>query len=304
MRLQFLLSEVLGGLRRNTSMIVSVVLVSMVSMFFLGAGLLAQRQVDVAKGYWYDKVQVSVFLCTAESTGTPSCADGQVTDAQRSQIKSDLLSLRPLVQEVHHETAAQAYKRFKEQFKNSPELSSVDPAAIPESFRVKLSDPQRVGEIIGALDGAPGVEAVSDQRKVLDTFFRLLNVISIGAVALAALMSVCAVLLITTTIQQVARTRRREVEIMRSVGASSTVVRLPFLVETVVAVLIGAALAVGALWAMVHYGTDQLLDDGNGGLVSLIGTDDVWKVAPWLGIGGLIVAVATAWLTLRRHLKV
>lgn len=304
MRLQFLLSEVFGGLRRNTSMIVSVVLVSMVSMFFLGSGLLAQRQVDVAKGYWYDKVQVSVFLCTAESTGTPSCADGKVTDSQRSQIRSDLLSLRPLVQEVHHESAEVAYKRFKDQFKNSPELSSVNKEAIPESFRVKLSDPQRVGEIIDALDGAPGVEAVSDQRKVLDTFFRLLNVISIGAVALAALMSVCAVLLITTTIQQVARTRRREVEIMRSVGASATVVRLPFLVETVIAVLIGAALAVAGLWAMVHYGTAQLLEDGNGGLVSLIGTEDVWMVAPWLGAGGLVVAVATSWLTLRRHLRV
>ncbi|WP_018155410.1 permease-like cell division protein FtsX [Demetria terragena] len=304
MRLQFLLSEIVGGLRRNTSMIISVVIVSMVSMFFLGAGLLAQRQVDVAKGFWYDKVQVSVFLCTAQSTGTPSCADGKVTDAQRTQIRSDLLSLRPLVQEVHHESASEAYKRFTEQFKNSPELSSVDRDAIPESFRIKLSDPQRVGEIIAAIDGAPGVEAVSDQRKVLDTFFRLLNVVSIGAVALAGLMTVCAVLLITTTIQQVARTRRRAVEIMRSVGASALVVRLPFLVETVVAVLIGAGLAIAGLWATVRYGTAQFLDDGGGGLVSLIGTEDVWMVAPWLGVGGLVVASATAWLTLRRHLRV
>lgn len=304
MRLQFLLGEIFGGLRRNVSMVVSVVLVSMVSMFFLGSGLLAQRQVDLAKGYWYDKVQVSVFLCTPQSGNVPSCADGAVTPTQRNQIRQDLLSLKPLVEQVSHETSAQAYARFKEQFKNSPELTTVSPSSIPESFRVKLSDPNRVGEIIAALDGAPGVEAVSDQRKVLDTFFTFLRVLSIGSVALALIMLLCAVLLITTTIRQVAYTRRREVGIMRSVGASATVVHLPFLVETVLAVLLGAGLAVLGLWAAVNFGLTRLLSGEQGGLVSLIGVSDVWAVAPWLALGGFVVALATSWLTLRRHLKV
>ncbi|YAL82454.1 permease-like cell division protein FtsX [Dermacoccaceae bacterium W4C1] len=304
MRVQFLLGEIFGGLRRNVSMIVSVVLVSMISMFFMGSGLLAQRQVDLAKGYWYDKVQVSVYLCTAQSTDTPSCSEGAVTDAQREQVRSSLQSLAPLVQEIHHESAAAAYQRFKQQFRNSPDLANVSPQAIPESFRVKLSDPERAPEIAEALDGAPGVEAVSDQREVLDTFFTLLRVLSIGAWALAAIMLLCSVLLIATTIRQVAFTRRRAVSIMRSVGATATVVHLPFLVESVVAVLIGSGLAVGLLWGLVHFGLGELATEGAGQTIAMIGASDVWAIAPWLVGGGLVLALVTAWLTLRRQVRV
>lgn len=304
MRLTFLFGEIAGGLRRNVAMVVSVVLVSMVSLLFLGAGLLAQRQVDVAKGYWYDKVQVSVFLCTESSGDVPSCADGAATDQQRAQIKSDLESLRPLVKQVYFEDSEQAYRRFQQQFRNSPNLSAVTPGSIPAAYRVKLSDPGRVGEIVSALQGAPGVEAVSDQRRALKTFFDILRMLSIGAVALAAVMLVCAVLLISTTIRQVAWSRRKQVRIMRSVGASSAVVQLPFLVETVLAVLVGALLAVGLLWAGVHYGLDHFAGSEGAGLVSLIGDHDVWVIAPWLVGGGVLVAAVTSWLTLRRHLRV
>ncbi|MDF8263688.1 permease-like cell division protein FtsX [Luteipulveratus flavus] len=306
MRLQFMLSEIVHGLRRNVAMVVSVVLVSMVSLFFLGSGLLAHRQVDTAKGYWYDKVQVSIFLCTAQSTDAPSCADGAVSAGQRDQIRSDLASLEPLVDRIYYESSDQAYTRFQDQFRNSPYLGSVDRAAMPESFRVKLSDPTRFGEIVSAFDGAPGVEAVSDQRKVLDTFFNLLNVLSIGSVALAVVMLVCSILLITTTIRQVAFSRRRQVGIMRLVGASATVIHLPFVVETVIATMIGAVLAIGLLWAMVHYGVSGLLENGSGGggLISLVGEADVWAIAPWLLVGAFVLAVVTSFVTLRRYLRV
>lgn len=306
MRIQFLLGEVGAGLRRNVPMIVSVVLVSMVSMFFLGAGLLAQREVSLAKGYWYDKVEVSIYLCTAQSTGVPSCTDGKATPAQRNQIRRDLDGMKPLVQRIYYESADQAYARFKQQFKNSPYLSQVGPDAMPASFRVKLSDPKRYGDIVNAFDGEKGVEAVSDQHNVLGTFFRLLNVISVGAVGLAVVMVVCAILLIATTIQQVAITRRRQVNIMRLVGASSTMIRLPFMIETILATLAGAALAIGLLWSSVHYGVARLFGShgGSGDLISVISVGDVWSIAPWLGGGAFVLALVTSWLALRRSLRV
>lgn len=304
MRLQFVLGEIFGGLRRNIAMVVSVVLVSMISLFFVGSALLAQRQVDLAKGYWYDKVQVSVYLCTPQSTGTPSCADGEVTPQQQAQVKGNLEALRPLVRTVQYESGAEAYKRFREQFKNSPDAATVSPEAIPAAYRVTLSDPERVGEVISALNGAPGVETVSDQRRTLNTFFKILNMVSIGALVLAGVMLVCSILLIGTTIRQVAYTRRRAVSIMRSVGASASVVHLPFLVESVLAVLLGSGLAVGLLWLLVHVGLGRLFDGGNAGVIALIGDADVWAVAPWLVGGGLLLALITAWLTLRRSVKV
>ena len=81
MQARFLFSEVGSGLRRNVSMATSVVLVTMVSMFLLGLGLLAQRQADTMKGYWYDRIQVSIYLCTADSR-QPNCENTAVTEAQ------------------------------------------------------------------------------------------------------------------------------------------------------------------------------------------------------------------------------
>ncbi|WP_265445069.1 permease-like cell division protein FtsX [Flexivirga meconopsidis] len=306
MRVTFLLGEVANGIRRNASMIISVVLVSMVSLFFLGAGLLAQREVSVAKGFWYDKIQVSIYFCTSQSTGTPSCTGGEATKAQQDQVKSQLEGMKPLVERIYFESSGQAYDRFKQQFRNSPYLSDVSADSLPASYRVKLSDPDKYSDVVDAFRGQPGVEAVSDQSRVLGTFFKLLNVVSVGAVGLAVVMVICAILLITTTIRQVAFSRRRQVSIMRLVGASSTVIYLPFVIEILIATLLGAVLAIALLWALVHYGVEGLFNTrGAGGdLVSMIGTQDVWDFAPWLVVGAVLIALVTAWFTLRRFLRV
>ncbi|NLG19956.1 MAG: ABC transporter permease [Actinomycetales bacterium] len=307
MRVGFLLGEVWNGLRRNTSMVVAVVLVTMVSLFFLGSGLLAQRQVDTLKGYWYDKVQVSIFLCTPDATDVASCAGGGVTDAQRDQLRSDLERLDGLVEEFWFESNEEAYERFREQFRNSPVLDSIPQEAIPESFRVQLADPTKYEVVASAFEGAPGVESVEDQREVVDKLFSFLNAISLAAVGLAVTMVACAVLLIGTTIRLTAWSRRRETNIMRLVGASAFTIHVPFLVETVLATLVGAALAIGLLWAMIEYGISGFLSDllaGQTGMIGLIGTRDLWTITPILLGGAILLAVITSWLALRRHVRV
>lgn len=104
MRFQFILDEILIGLRRNLAMAISVVLVTVVSLFLVGLGFLAQRQVDTMKDYWYDRVQVSIFLCGDVSTAA-SCADGAATEAQKEQIQADLKApqLADYVQQVYFE---------------------------------------------------------------------------------------------------------------------------------------------------------------------------------------------------------
>lgn len=306
MRLRFLTGEVAQGIRRNLSMFVSVVLVATVSLFFVGASLLAQREVSLAKGYWYDKVQVSIFLCTAESTDVPSCAAGAVTDAQKDAIKRQLDSMKPLVEQVFYESSDEAFTRFKQQFKNSPYLSDLTAQSMPSAYRVKLSDPNRYADVVASFDGADGVESVSDQRSVLDTFFKILGVISASAAVLAALMVLCSILLIATTIRQVAFSRRRQVGIMRHVGASASTIYLPFVIESLLAAIAGAALSIGLLWALVKFGiTDHFNSGGSSGdMISLIGVDDVWQIAPWLAGIAIVLAIATAWVSLRRHLRV
>ena len=300
---RFLASEVYNGARRNLSMFLSLVLVGMVSAFFVGSGLLAQRQVDQAKGDWYEKVHAFVFLCTDDDTGVAACSSGRTSGPDSAKIKTTLESLRPLVTNIDFKTSAEATKMFKEQFKNSPYASTVSPGSMPDFYEVRLSDPSKYSEIAKSINGMTGVAHVSNLHDVLQPFFSFLNMLSVGSAAIATVMVVCSVLLMVTTIRQVAFTRRRQVSIMRLVGAPNSTIYLPFIVEVVLAALIGAALACAMLWAMVNFGVSQMAGQG-GGFVSLIGTDDVFAVMPWLFVGSLVLALLTSLVSLRRYLKV
>jgi cell division transport system permease protein len=300
MRLQFILSEIWIGLRRNLSMAISVTLVTMVSVLFLGLGWLSHKQVDTMKDYWYDRVQVSIFLCTAKSD-LPNCSSGAVTDAQRTEIRSQLSAMKPLVKSVFPESQLQAYNRLKEQYKDSPSYRDIKPEQMPESFRVQLSDPTKYNVITSSFVGAPGVGDVQDQRRILDPLFNVLRGLSFGALGLAGLMVLCSVLLVATTIRQTAFSRRRETGIMRLVGASAFIIQLPFILETLVATLVGSVLAIGLLWATVRYGIGYLADKLP---INFITVTEVWWVTPWLLLIAGVLAILTAWFTLRRYLRV
>lgn len=304
MRLRHIFREVRHGFRHNTSMIISVILVSMVSMFFAGAGLLAQKQIAQAKGHWYDKVQVSIFLCTAESTAVSSCPDGKASPAVIDAIGADLESMRPLVEKVHFETPKEAYDRYQQQFAQSPYANSVTVEGMPASYRVKVANLDDVPRIVSAFSGRPGIEAVSDMHQVLEPFFSFLNFLSIAAGLLAGLMVVSSILLVVTTIRQVAVIRRKQVEIMRLVGASLLTIYLPFILEVVLAVVAGAVLAIGGLYALVAYGGMALTGAETGLSISLIGVEAVVSVAPFIFGGAVLVAVVTSWLTSRKYVKV
>ena len=302
MRLQFVLSEMGIGLRRNLSMTISVVLVTMVSLFFFGFGLLSSAQVSTMKDYWYDRVEVSIFMC-GQASEVPNCADGEVTQAQRTELETQLVSLKPLVQTVYYESQQEAFERFKEQFKNSAILDNLKVDQMPESFRVKLSDPQKFEVISSAFQGAPGVEQVQDQRALLGNLFKVLNVLTWVARGFAIVMTVSALLLVATTVRLSAFSRRRETGIMRLVGASNLLIQLPFVLEAVLATLVGAAIATALLFAGVHFGITGFLSPLLP-FFRFITTSDVVSIAPLLVATGLVMAVVASFFTLRRYLRV
>lgn len=302
MRLQFMLSEIWIGLRRNASIAISVVLVTAVSMFLLGLGLLAQRQVDTFKGYWYDRVQVTIFMCTDDSAEA-NCNGDAVSDEQKDSIKTQLDGMEPLVQNVYFESEKEAFDRFQDQFRNSPLAENVRVGDIPQNYRVQLSDPTKYDVIVSSFEGAPGVGRVQDQQKTLDKLFKVMNFVTAASIGLAGLMVICAVLLMVTTIRQAAFSRRRETGIMKLVGASNFTIRTPFIMETVLAAMVGVALSIGLLWGSLRVGVNRFVSEAFPDL-ALIGTGDIVAIAPFLVGGILVVAVATSWVTLWRYLRV
>jgi cell division transport system permease protein len=302
MRLQFILSETLAGLRRNVSMVISVVLVALATITLVGLGWLAQRQVDASKDYWYDKVEVSIFLCGSVSS-VASCSDGEVTQAQKDQIQQQLDSLKPLVQKVYFESKQQAFDRFTQQFKGSAIVKGVTADQMPESYRVKLSNPKKFDVIASSFSGAPGVELVQDQRELLKPLFDIIRYLTYGALVFAGIMVVLYLLINTTMIRLSAYTRRRETGIMRLVGASNFTIQMPFILETVLATFIGGVLAVGLLWSFVHFFVEGVLSHATR-VTNFIGVSAVLTTAPWLLLGGVVLAALVSAVTLRFYLRV
>jgi len=300
MRAGFLFSEVRIGLRRNLTMTFAVVVTTAISLSLLGIGLLANSQVNAMKDYWYDKIEVSVYLCGSLSE-SPSCAGGVVNAEQRLGIKNDLEAL-PVVQSVFYESQSEAYARFQERFKDSAIAQNVTADQLPESFRVKLKDPTQYAVVVSAFSGRPGVDIVQDQRSILEKFFKLLNVLRNGALLVGLFSVLTAGLLISNTLRIAAFNRRRETGVMKLVGASSWSIQLPFLLEGIFSALIGWVFATGLL-----AGLKSVIDSKVAPLLTFtnfFGWNEVWVASAWLLLAGLGVSTVASLVTLRRYLKV
>jgi cell division transport system permease protein len=303
-RLGLILSEVGSGLRRNLSMVVSVILVTFISLTFVGAAILLQFQINQMKGYWYDRAQVAIYMCTDLST-EGNCTLAEATDTEKDRVRSELESsaLADLVDEVEFEDHEQVFAQYTEQFGETSGSDFVTPEFLPETFWVNLSDPDEADVIVESISGLPGVEEVKDQRGYLDPIFTALNAASFTAVGIAGLMLVAAVLLIATTIRLSAFSRRRELGIMRLVGASNRFIQTPFILEGVVASLIGSVLASGAVVLLVRFFVQGYLGGQTQGM-PLIGMTDALIVVPVLILVGAVLAALSASIAISRYLKV
>lgn len=302
MRARFILSQTFKGIRSNFSMFVSIVLVTFVSLLFVGAASLLQTQIGNMKNDWYDKVEVTAFMCPSNST-QPQCAGGEATQEQIDAVGTFLNDgeISSYVDEVYFETKEDALAAFQKQMEGTNWVQSLTADEMQSSYRVKLVDPEQYQVVAEALSGQSGVEAVVDQREQLEPLFNVLNRLTLIAGILAGVMIVAALLLIPSTIRLSAMFRRNETEIMRFVGASNTFIQLPFILEGVLAALVGAILAVAGLYVAVDV---FIADWFAGSWINVVNYQDVLMLAPWLLLGAVVIAGLASFVALRRYTKV
>ncbi|HWG03129.1 MAG TPA: permease-like cell division protein FtsX [Trebonia sp.] len=301
MRSNFVFQEIWIGLRRNLTMTVALIVVVAISLSLLGTGLLFIKQVDSTRTYWQSKVEISVYLCTANSAN-PSC-HGAATPQQIANIKQTLTTM-PQVQFAEFQTQQQAYALFKQYFANDPSyVNTVSKNEMPSSFEVKLKNPETDYQVVSsAVTGAPGVDSVIDEMTILNKFYRLLDGMRNAVVIVALILIVAAIMLVANTIRLSAFNRRRETGIMRLVGASNFYIQLPFLLEGVIAGLLGWALS-----AVLLVGVKSLLLNNLQQYfsynVGLSVTDLIEVIILAMCIGVLLCGL-TSFLTLRRYLRI
>jgi cell division transport system permease protein len=276
--MRYVLSNTGLGLRRNLSMHVAVILTLFVSLTLVGLGVLLNQQADKAAAHWGSQLQITVWLCKAQDDN-PSCT-GEVTEAQKAAIL-EVVEENPEVAGYHTESKEEAFEKVKELL--GPErFEGPNPAAtaeaMPQSVWIELKDPEQYEGITSAVVGLDGVSGIRDMREVLEPIYGSINALQWAALGTAAFLVLAALLLVGNTIRLAALARRREIGIMRLVGASTLYIALPFLLEALVIALIGVALAAGALGAFMYYGIFER-------------AGDQLKFMPWIGMPEYSVAV-------------
>jgi cell division transport system permease protein len=303
MRAQFVLSEVWIGLRRNLTMTIALVVVVAISLSLLGTGLLFVKQVDNTRSYWQSRVQLSVYLCTTQAISANCAKNGAVTPSEVNSIQQTLTSL-PEVSSVTYLSQPQAVALFKQEFADSPTLVKyTSPDEIPSSFEIRLKNTQADAvSVTNSVDGLPGVAQVVDDASILNNFYKLLDGARTAVVIIAIFLLVAAILLVANTIRLSAFNRRRETSIMRLVGASNFYVQLPFLVEGMIAGLLGWLISAGLLVAVKALWLNGLQSYFPYGVT--LTTTDLIEVIIIALITGLLICGSTSFLTLRRYLRV
>ena len=302
MQLRYVFSELGHGLRRNLSMHLAVVLTLFVSLTLVGLGVLLRLEAGRAADHWGSQLQITVYLCKDRDTN-PACT-GEVTDAQKKAIEK-VVSNNPQVASYREESKADAFAKLQETYpdKYDGPNSPITAADMPQSIWITLKDPQQFDGIESAVKGLDGVSNLQDVRKLLAPIFNIIKGLTLGSWGTAIFLVVAALLLVANTVRLTAFARRREIGIMRLVGASSLYITLPFLLEALVTAVIGFALAAGALAAFMQFAIyDGVRGEYN--FVPWIEWSDYTVAVFWIAILGPALTLIPTLVLTRKYLKV
>lgn len=249
-RFGYFLRETWVNIRRNITLTVAAILTVAVAVMLVGGAILARKAVEHATARWQDGVEFIIFL------------DPDIPGDQADSIGSEITT-HPDVERVVFFDKQDAYQEFVDFFPDFAD--TVDAQRLPESYRVVPRDASEevIASLAGQFEVRPGVfEVVSAQERIgqVRNFAARMNT---GLLVVAIVVSVASVLLIYNSIRVAIFARRREIEVMKLVGATNSFIRMPFILEGMVHGLLGAAVGTGLLAAARPW-TENLLAETEG----------------------------------------
>ena len=246
-KLSYVLKNTLLNIKRAPLLVFATIIAVLVSSFLVFTTLSARSIVQNNTLRWQSGVHVVVFL------------DDRVTTTAHKQLQESLESY-PEVRIVDYFSKSEAKEEFQSLFKDQPELlAEVDFEILPSSLRINLNDPSDYTLIIERLEGNPAVKEIRSSGEAIERLLSLTDTLVISATAFATLIGFAAFILIINTLRLAAYSKRKEIKIMRLLGASSTYIRLPFILEAVIESLIGTSIAVGFGWAVIEYSKNSIV---------------------------------------------
>ena len=250
-KLDYVARETATNLFRNVTLTLASVLTVVVSLTLFGSALLLRQGVENANDRFPGGIEFIVYL------------QPTITEDLKSSIERDLES-NPDVDHTVFVDQDETFEEFKRLFANSPQLvETVTPEILPPSFRVapRIQDPEVVKALGDTFASKPGVYEVVFAFEVVQRIQETFNKIGVRFLLAAVLLLVAALMLILNTIRVAMFARRREIEVMKLVGATNWFIRVPFIVEGIIQTLLGAAVAVGFMTFLVRPFIDELSED-------------------------------------------
>ena len=300
-RVEYYFRETASGIRRNGTIAFGAVMTAFIALFLFGLALLIRREVDLVIENITGNVQIAVYL------------DDTIRPETMIAMKQKLESL-PAVDTVVYEDKQAACARAQALFAGRPEIiENVSCDTFPTSLRVNLKDTSQFEQVTSALgcqqsEGSklecdtPGVLEMWDYRSLLDRLNAIATFLSVGLFALAVIMLISAVVLVANTLRMGMFARRKEISIMRLVGATNWRIRVPFLIEGGAEALFGAGLAIVFLFLGKVFLVDQLASQLL--WLPLVRNSDVLGVLPYILIAAVGVAAVAGTVGMRRYLDV
>jgi cell division transport system permease protein len=289
-RFEYLFRETTSGLRRNGLVAFAAISTTFIALLLFGLSLLISRQVSLMIEATTGNVEVAVYLTDPVNPDTVQSLTGTLTELA-------------VVENVDFESKQEACDRFKELFANQPALvNNVNCDALPASLRVKLEDPEQYAQVEAVLQGQPGIDRIVDQSAFLDRLFAVTRVFRVGVLLISFVMLVSAAILIANTVRMGLFARRKEIGIMKLVGATNWRIRTPFLIEGLFESLIGAAAAILVLFGLKVAFINPLNESVQ--FVPWIVNSDVIAIIPWLLLAAVVVSLLASLAGMRRFLDV
>jgi cell division transport system permease protein len=234
--LEYVFRETASNLRRNLSMASAALLTVAVSLTLVGGALLVKRGVDRATIQWKGNVELSIFM------------KADASQAESDAIDRNLKSM-PEVKSYRYVSKPEAFDEFKKIFANEPDVrDSLTVDQIPPSYRVVPRQAEQTKIVGQRFEDTAGVFRVSYAKEEVDALVSVTNFLQIMLWGIAIVLLGAASLLILNTIRMAIFARRREVAVMKLVGATNWFIRVPFMLEGLLQGLAGAAMAFGAVW--------------------------------------------------------
>ena len=293
MRVRYYVTETLTNLKRNLLMSIAAVSTVAISLLLLGGVLILGMIVANVTLNWESKVEVSVLL---------------LDDATQDEIQALESDIRAMdeVQNVTFVSKEEAFEEFKQIYRDQPEFyESLDSDALPASLRVKLTDAKYAEGIAAVLNGCPGVDEARYGGEIIRRLLQVNSLLRTVTFVMSLVLMIAAAALIANTIRLAIYARRDEIGIMKLVGATNWFIRIPFMLEGVIAAMAGALLSGG-----IVLGANALLFSRMGDAVPFLGpvfnftSGELMSVMfVLLGVGALVGLIGST-MALRRFLEV